>query len=182
MPHIDGLPEQATLLDVFRRYPDVTAPLLALHEAIMRAPAPFSTAERETIAAYVSRLNDCRYCHGVHSNAAVALGAAAADVDAICALPEKPGDAKLAPVLAYVAKLTSAPASVTRADADAIIAAGWDEAAVSYAAFVAALYAFMNRMVEGHGIKGTDAVYAAGGDRLATIGYAGLAAMLAQSE
>jgi uncharacterized peroxidase-related enzyme len=181
MPYLESLPGQATLADVFRRYPDVTAPLLALHEAIMRAPSPFSAAEREAIAAYVSSLNACQYCQGVHSNAAVALGAAADDVAAICALPEAPGDARLAPVLAYVAKLTTAPASVGRADVEKILAAGWDETAVSTAAFVAALYAFMNRMVEGHGLKGSDDYYAAGGKRLAEIGYAGLAELLAKS-
>ncbi len=181
MPHLASLPDQATLVDVFKRYPDVAAPLLALHEAIMRAPSPFSAAEREAIAAYVSSLNECQYCHGVHSNAAVALGSDAAEIAAICALPEAPGDPRMAPVLAYVAKLTTAPASVGRADADKILAAGWDEAAVSYAAFVAAAYAFMNRMVEGHGIKGSADYYAAGGQRLAEIGYAGLADLLAKS-
>jgi len=181
MPHLDSLPDQATLVDVFKRHPDVSAPLLAMHEAIMRAPSPFSAAEREAIAAYVSSLNECQYCQGVHANAAVALGSDGAEVEAICALPERPGDARLAPVLTYVAKLTTAPATVSRADVDDILAAGWDEAAVSAAAFVAALYAFMNRMVEGHGIKGSDEYYAAGGKRLADIGYAGLAALLAES-
>lgn len=178
MPYLDWLSDQSTLVDVFKRYPEVSQPLLALHEAVMRAPAPFSAAERETIAAYVSSLNDCAYCRGVHSNAAVALGAEADDVAALCTLPETPGDTRLAPVLAYVVKLTKAPASVGRADVQNILDDGWDEAAVSYAAFVAALYAFMNRMVEGHGIKGSDEHYAMGGKRLAEIGYAGLAALI----
>ena len=72
------------------------------------------------------------------------------------------------------------PATVSKADADRILAAGWDEDAVSFAAYVAALYGFMNRLVEGHGIKGTSEYHAMGGKRLAEIGYAGLAELLKQ--
>jgi AhpD family alkylhydroperoxidase len=40
----------------------------------LRGESPFSAAERELIAAYVSDLNNCDYCHAVHSQTAVALG------------------------------------------------------------------------------------------------------------
>ncbi len=178
MPHLDSLPDDATLMQVFTRHPAVSQALMSLHEAIMRDPAPFSPAQREAIAAYVSKLNACQYCQGVHTSAAVNLGQSAEDVEQICELPEAPPDARLTPVLSYVRKLTLSPASVTKADADRIIDAGWDEDAVSYAAYVAALYGFMNRLVEGHGIKGTAEYHEAGGKRLAEIGYAGLANLL----
>ena len=179
MPHLPSLADDATLIDVYERYPAVAAAALALNEAIMRHPAPFSSAEREAIAAYVSKINACQYCHGVHSNAAIGLGLASDAVTAICELPAAPDNPKLVPVLAYVAKLTSEPASVDKADVNRMLDAGWDETAVSFAAFVAALYAFMNRLIEGHGIKASDEYLKSGGTRIAEIGYAGLAEMLA---
>jgi alkylhydroperoxidase family enzyme len=41
--------------------------LIAYHTQILRGPSPLSAAERELIAAYVSGLNACTYCHGVHA-------------------------------------------------------------------------------------------------------------------
>ncbi|MDZ5696765.1 carboxymuconolactone decarboxylase family protein [Chelativorans sp. M5D2P16] len=67
------LPAGATLLDVFKRFPDTNAPLIEFHEALLRAP-PFTEAERELIATYVSGLNRCRYCRGVHTATAERLG------------------------------------------------------------------------------------------------------------
>ena len=180
MPHLDSLPEDATLMQVFTRPPAVSRALMALHEAVMRDPSPFTAAQRESIAAYVSKLNACEYCLGVHTSAAVGLGESAEAVQQICELPEAPPDPALAPVLTYVRKLTLSPASVTKADADRILAAGWDEDAVSFAAYVTALYGFMNRLVEGHGIKGTPEYREMGGKRLAEIGYTGLAELLKQ--
>ena len=66
MPYLPSLHEDAKLPDVFRAFPSSAAPLLELHEALMRGPSPFSIGERELIAAYVSALNACAYCAGVH--------------------------------------------------------------------------------------------------------------------
>lgn len=179
MPHLPSLASDATLVDVYRAHPQVAAAALALNQAIMRGPGPFSEAEREAIAAYVSAINACRYCMGVHTGAAEGLGMAAGDVALICERPEAPADLRLAPVLAYVARLTTAPASVTAEDAAKILDAGWPEAAISSAAMIAALYAFMNRLVEGHGIDADPEKLKANGARLADIGYDGLARLLA---
>ncbi len=178
MPHLPSLPADGTLVDVYKRFPAIAAAALALNDAIMRQPAPFTPGEREAIAAYVSTINSCLYCQGVHTQAAVGLGLDADDVTAICQLPETPPDPKLAPVLAYVAKLTTSPAELNKTDAQAILDAGWGEEAVSYAAFVAGLYAFMNRIVEGHGVTAPAEKLKENGQRLADIGYAGLAKML----
>ena len=62
-------------------------------------------------------------------------------------------DEKLKPLLAYVGKLTRTPAMMAQADADRVYAAGWDEKALFDAVSVCALFNFMNRIVEGSGIK-----------------------------
>ncbi|MEL7464911.1 MAG: carboxymuconolactone decarboxylase family protein [Pseudomonadota bacterium] len=178
MPHMPSLPEDATLIHVYQDHPEMAAASLALNQAIMRGPGPFSEAEREAIAAYVSSINACAYCMGVHSGAAVGLGMDENAVGAICERPEAPADPRLAPVLAYVAKLTTAPSTVGPDDIAKITDAGWPETAASSAAQIAALYAFMNRLVEGHGISAPPEKLSANGARIAEIGYDGLAEML----
>src|SRR5690349_7984961 len=74
MTYLPSVPDDAVLLDVFRAYPEIYRPLLDYHQALLRGPSPLSIAERELIAAYVSGLNACRYCHGVHQATAQAFG------------------------------------------------------------------------------------------------------------
>ncbi|GGS31648.1 carboxymuconolactone decarboxylase family protein [Actinokineospora fastidiosa] len=180
VPHLPSLPDDARLVDVFKRYPETSLPLLAYHETVMRGPSPFSLGERELIAAYVSGVNACAYCHGVHTETAQRFGvpegllaAALADLDSA------PVDERLKPVLRYVGKLTATPSRVTAEDAAEVFAAGWDEKALHDAVMVCALFNFMNRMVEGHGIAADAAYYALSGKRLHDIGYDGLARQLA---
>lgn len=175
MPFLKSLPDDARLLAVFQRFPESARPLFELHEVIMRGDSPFTLGERELIAAYVSGLNSCGYCHGVHTKVAAEYGvpeellaAAIADLDS------SPVDDKLKPVLRYVGKLTTAPARMTEDDVAAVHAAGWDEKALHDAVMVCAMFNFMNRMVEGHGITGTEEYYAESGKRLHDIGYTGL--------
>ena len=75
MPFLPSLRAGASLLDVFKAFPETSKLLIEFHEALLRGPSPFSEAERELIAAYVSALNRCRYCQGVHTATAERLGA-----------------------------------------------------------------------------------------------------------
>ena len=180
MSYLKSLPEETTLLQVFQAHPGPARHLLAFHELVLRGESPFTEGERELIAAYVSGLNDCGYCHGIHTVTAEAFGVPAGLLAAaLDDLETAPVDAKLRPVLAYVGKLTRTPSRMTDADAEAVFAAGWDERALHDAVLVCALFNFMNRMVEGLGIR-ADAAYATtSGLRLKEAGYGGLAGMLA---
>ena len=179
MSYLSSLPDDAVLMDVFKLYPETSRPLLDYHEVVMRGPAPFSVAERELIAAYVSGINRCDYCHGVHTVAAevcgIEQGAIPAALDDLDAAPVAD---RMRPVLRYVGKLTRTPAAVTRADAEEVLAAGWDERALHYAVMVCALFNLMNRMVEGHGISAGPDYFAESGVRLKNVGYAGLNQLL----
>lgn len=61
MSFLISLPENAVLLNVFKKFPKTARPLLEYQQELMRADSPFSIAERELIAAYVSGLNFCNY-------------------------------------------------------------------------------------------------------------------------
>ncbi len=51
-------------------WPESTAPLRKLAEVLLRDESALTSAERETIAAFVSSGNDCRFCQLSHSAAA----------------------------------------------------------------------------------------------------------------
>lgn len=177
--YLKSLPDDAVLLQVFRAHPETARPLLDYHELIMRRPSPFSLAQRELIAAYVSGVNACGYCHGVHTKTAEAHGIAPGVLEAALAdLDSSPVEEKLRPVLRYVGKLTATPSRMTPADAEAVFAAGWDEQALYDAVLVCALFNFMNRMVDGLGITADETYFAKSGYRLQELGYAGLASLL----
>jgi uncharacterized peroxidase-related enzyme len=177
--YLKSLPEDAALLHVFRAYPDTARPLLDFHELVLRGPSPFTAGERELIAAYVSGINACDYCHGVHSVTAEAFGVPAGVLSAaLTDLDTAPVDEKLKPILRYVGKLTRTPSRMTEADAAAVYAAGWDERALHDAVLVCALFNFMNRMVDGLGVRADAGYLTTSGTRLHDVGYAGLVRLL----
>jgi len=148
-----SLPEGAGLAEVFKAHPATIAPLLEYHDRLLRGPGELGLAERELIAAYVSGLNACAFCHGAHTIHARAFGIEPETVEALMADPDTaPVDERLKPLLAYVAQLTRAPARMTEAQAHAVYDAGWSEAALFEAVQVCALFNFMNRILEGTGI------------------------------
>jgi uncharacterized peroxidase-related enzyme len=179
MTYLPSLPDGAVLLDVFRAYPESARPLLEYHQALLRGPSPLSVAERELIAAYVSGLNACRYCHGVHTATAQAFGVSEDMLGALLNdVTTAPVDDRLKPVLRYVGKLTLTPAKITPEDAQAVLSAGFPERALHDAVAVCGLFNMMNRLVEGLGITAGESYFLAAASRLADRGYAGLKDLL----
>ncbi|MEP3330411.1 peroxidase-related enzyme [Sedimentitalea sp.] len=150
-----SLPDNAGLSEVFQAFPDTIKPLLEYHDALLRSDSPLSVAQRELIAAYVSGLNACAFCFGAHVIMARAFGVSPKTIDALLDDPATaPVDPEMRPVLAYVAKLTTTPATMTEADARAVYDAGWSERALFDAIQTCALFNFMNRILEGTGVTG----------------------------
>lgn len=179
MTFLPSLPEDAKLVEVFRSFPDASRLLLDYHEVLLRGPSPLTAPQRELIAALVSALNACTYCHGVHASTARALGVDEGTLDAVVAdVDTAPVDDAMRPLLRYVRKLTETPSRMTRADADAVYAAGWDELALFHAVSICGLFNLMNRLVNGLGVTGDGEWFDFSGRRLADIGYAGLKDLL----
>jgi uncharacterized peroxidase-related enzyme len=179
MAFLCSLGDEATLLDVFRKFSATAHPLLEYHEALMRGPSPLSIAERELLAAYVSGLNACHYCFGVHTVTAENFGVEEGLLEELLENPAKaPIDARMKPILSFARKLTLTPSRMSQEDADQVFAEGWDEQALHDAVSVCALFNFMNRLVEGLGIKTNSEYFKTAGERLASAGYVGLLKML----
>jgi len=179
MTFLPSLPDNAKLLDVFRAHPNTASPLLDYHEALMRGPSALSIAERELIAAYVSGVNSCDYCYGVHQVTAEQFGVDEEVLTGLLAdLSTAEVDDRMRSMLGYLGTLTRDPSKVSPADARAVLTAGWDERALHDAVSFCALFNFMNRFVNGLGIT-ADADYSStSGTRLADHGYAGLKKLL----
>lgn len=179
MTFLPSLPDDAKLVDVMRSFPESAPALFDYHEALLRGPSPLSVGQRELIAALVSSLNACAYCHGVHSAAALEFGVDEATLEAITEdIDSAPVDDAMRPLLRYVRKLTETPSRMTQGDAEAVYAAGWDERALFDAVSICGLFNLMNRIVDGLGISGDQQWFGFSGRRLADIGYAGLKDLL----
>ena len=157
--------------------------LVNYHSAVLRQPSKLSEKQRELIAAFVSGLNACDYCHGVHSVAARSFGLeegllAALIEDLDTAMVEE----ELKPILRYAQILTQNPSKLTQAHADAVYEAGWSEQTLHDAINVICLFNFMNRLVEGHGLKGNPGLYDERGEALFQHGYEPLLALLAEGK
>jgi uncharacterized peroxidase-related enzyme len=167
-----SLPENATLPDLVRANADLLEMLRPYGQRLMRGPSPLTVGQRELIAAYVSGINCCRYCHDSHDLVARAFGIDDTTLTAALAdLQMAPIDVRLKPILQYVRKLTETPARMTEADSAAVYDAGWSDEALLHAVAVCAYFNNMNRLVEGVGIAGAGKDYSAAAERLIRDGY-----------
>ena len=172
MPQLRSLPAQPVMRDIYRAYPATCKPLGEFTEAAMRGPSPFAQGQRELIAAYVSGLNACTYCHGTHLAVAAACGVAPEVITALLAdIETAPIEAKMKPILSYARKLTLSPARMTAADAASVYDAGWDDDALYSTVLVTALFNFYNRLVDGVGLTLPEGYEIEAGKRLSTQGY-----------
>lgn len=154
MSHFPSIPN-LELMGLFKKFPDRgILPLLEYHDAILRNESELTVGERELIAAYVSSLNGCHYCFSAHRDHALAWNIPAGlfgDVRINLDHPDLPE--RMKPVLAFVRRLTVDPAGTGMPDAQAVYDAGFSEEGLFDVISVTALYNFMNRILEGAGIK-----------------------------
>ncbi|MBS1914230.1 MAG: peroxidase-related enzyme [Bacteroidetes bacterium] len=155
--------------------PEIAEGMRGFTHALMRGTSSLSVAERELIAAYVSRLNGCFFCYQSHASTARYLfGADAGVVDAVIAdLGSAPVDERMRALLGIAATVQRDARDVTREDADAARSAGADDVAIHDTVLVAAAFCMFNRYVDGLGTDAPSdpAVYAASAAERAAGGY-----------
>ncbi|HBM87406.1 MAG: peroxidase-related enzyme [Parvibaculaceae bacterium] len=181
MSYLEQTKDFKGVADVFMRDPDLYGPLLQFIEAVMTRQSALTVAEREVIASYVSHINGCDFCVGVHH---ATLKSLKTDENVLGQLTDGPRssaiDDRLKAVLTFAEKLTQDPHEVAPADITQLRSAGWDDQAIEDAINVVSLFAYVNRLVDATGVKGSPDYFAYVGDMLATQGYAPLIKMAAR--
>src|SRR4030095_1014770 len=134
-------------------YPETAVHLRGLANALLRGPSSLTPGERETIAAYVSAGNECKFC--MRSHAAVArhhLGGDRALVDNV--LSGVGGDLvspKLSALLTIAEKVRRNGREVTDEDVSKAKDLGADDKAIHDTVLIAAAFSMYNRYVDGLG-------------------------------
>ena len=175
MPHID-LPEGIPgIRSGFAFRPETAKPMSELAEVLLRGDSTLSRGERELIAAYVSNLNECRFCQTSHSwFAAVQLDGGMELVEAVKADPDEADISdKLRALLAIAAKVRDDGRSVTSHDIEAARAVGATDIEIHDAVLIAAAFCMFNRYVDGLAVWTPDdpAAYEAMAERIVERGY-----------
>ncbi len=166
--------------DILLRDPVRYLPFAQLLDTVMSTQSELTPAQREMIALYSSRLNHCGYCVDSHSCVLGGLGTDEALVKALADGSVEPVDDNLQRLLAFAGKLTLEPGSVTATDIDTVRAAGWSDQTVEDVIGVVATFAFLNRLVDGFGIEGTEDHFRQVGGMVSQQGYTPLVQMIQQ--
>lgn len=143
VPHID-LPPLPGIAGLLAGYPQTAGPLNSLAEALLRGPSPLSSAQRENIAAYVSRRNHCTFCAQTHDAVARQLRRD----DGSGSPPAEP-DSLMSALLTVADKVRVDGRSVTAEDIERARAAGADDQAIHDTVLIAAAFSMFNRYVDG---------------------------------
>lgn len=151
MPHIDlpeGMPGITGPL-TFR--PETAKPLMDLAEVLLRGDNSLSRGERELIAAYVSSLNECRFCQASHSAfAACQLEGGMSIVEAVTRdVATAEVSPKLRALLVIAGKVQQGGLSVTDDDVAAARLHGATDVEIHDAVLIAAAFCMYNRYVDG---------------------------------
>lgn len=181
MSFFPSLPDDAGVRHILMLNPAAGRALIEFHTATLRTDSQLTAREKELIVAFVSGLNACQYCFGVHKKTAKAFGVDESLIEALLVdFEHEPVDARLKPLLEYARILTLTPTKTARHHVDAVFADGWTERDLHDAILTVCLFNFMNRLLEGHGVKGSTDVYASRGQALHDLGYSPLLAMLSE--
>ncbi|PSL57210.1 putative peroxidase-related enzyme [Saccharothrix carnea] len=178
MAHIDlGLDETKLpgISGLMRFRPETAEPLNALAEALLRAPNSLPAGERELIAAYVSGLNECRFCRDSHSAfAAAQLDEGMTLVQQVRAdLDTAPVSEKLRALLRIAGAVQESGRKVTTELVAAARAQGATDVEIHDTVLIAAAFCMFNRYVDGLGTLAPDdpSGYAASARRIVERGY-----------
>lgn len=148
--------------------------LSKLAHTLLHGPSGLSRADRELIASYVSKLNDCEFCHQSHSASANAhLGDEGKTVACLVDdMESAPVSDKLKSLLRIAAKVQQNGKLVSPQDVETAKSCGASDEDIHDAVLIAAAFCMYNRYVDGLGTTPAEIhEYPDMGKRLAKKGY-----------
>lgn len=151
MPHID-LPDGVPgIRGPLNQYPETAKPLLELAQALLRGDSTLSAGERELIATYVSKRNECVFCSSSHGAAAKHL--LHEDFDLVEQVwsnyEEAPISDKLKALLNIAGKVQQSGRDVTDEDVARARDEGATDKEIHDTVLIAAAFCMYNRYVDG---------------------------------
>ncbi|HEY7487123.1 MAG TPA: peroxidase-related enzyme [Streptosporangiaceae bacterium] len=151
MPHIELGNDAPGIRGLLQYRPETGRVLSELAEVLLRGPNTLSRGERELIAAYVSNLNQCRFCSSSHGATAGAQlpGGPAVVADTCADLDTAPISDKVKALLRIAAAVRESGTDVTAADVAAARDAGASDVEIHDAVLIAAAFCMYNRYVDG---------------------------------
>ena len=153
MAHIPLAGDVPGIRALFAFRPESAGPLTELANVLLHAPNSLTPGERELIAAYVSSLNDCTYCHDSH--AAIASCHFGNDVDFVASVVSDPATAvisdKLRALLDIAARVRQSGSLVRPADVERAREHGATDVEIHDTVLIAAAFCMFNRYVDGLG-------------------------------
>ncbi len=129
---------------------------LAYVRGVLRGPSEWTPGEREIMAAFVSRLNACRYCIGIHTGTATIARGSPITVEMLDAYRAGWFDDRLTATLAFLEHHQRDPNGLSVADVNAVRAAGVSDAAIEDALHVAFVFNLINRAADAFGFSSGD--------------------------
>jgi uncharacterized peroxidase-related enzyme len=151
MSHIDLSNDLPGIVGLLAYRPETAGPLSALAETLLRADNSLGRGEREAIAAYVSFLNECRFCELSHS--AFAARQLTGGYDVVDSIKRDPHEAPVSPrlraLLDIAASVQRSGREVTDTQIAAARAAGATDVEIHDTVLIAAAFCMYNRYVDG---------------------------------
>lgn len=124
---------------------------LRLVRTVMRGRSDWTVAERELMAAFVSRRNTCTFCAGVHSHVAGLAAGVPVTVDDLDQWTDAAFPEPVKAALSLLAASMRAPRDLTPDDVAVARRTGVSDEALSDALYVAFLFNVINRLVDTFG-------------------------------
>ncbi|HEX4832746.1 MAG TPA: carboxymuconolactone decarboxylase family protein [Trebonia sp.] len=179
MPHISLGNDAPGIVSLLIYRPETAEPLCGLAEMLLRGPSSLTPGERELIAAYVSELNECRFCSDSHAAfAAAQLPEGMPLVDRVRADPHAaPVSAKLGALLRIAAAVQRGGKNVHAEEVQAAREAGASDQEIHDVVLIAAAFCMFNRYVDGLATTLPDdpGGYSVAAEAIVSAGYAALA-------
>jgi len=179
MAYIDLKSELPGMAALLKYRPDTAKTLKQLAESLLRSlDSPLSPAERESIAAYVSELNGCKFCSLSHGATAKKLWQDKSYiVDAIKEdLDSADIDDKFKALLKIAGKVQEGGDRVSESDIEKAKELGASDREIHDTVLIASAACMFGRYLDGLGVETPEdpAFYESMADRAIAVGYMGV--------
>lgn len=176
MTYFSGLEDAKLVVNVFSRNKERFGPFASFLAQVMAPSDSLDAGAREAIALHVSAINNCHYCIGSHRAVLLELGYSQNEISEVEA--GRSSDPRLTALLRFAGDLTTQPDGTTAEAIASLRAAGASDDDIEATIALAAAFAFMNRLVDGYGIKGDAAAFEIVGKSVVAQGYGAVAGAL----